>query len=64
MGNVFKERSYKCECGMVTKEYVWDRDLDKTTVNCSKCSNKLTNKDLIKPNTIQVAGIRTPTKNR
>ena len=30
MGNELKKRTYECKCGALTKEYVWDNDLDKT----------------------------------
>ena len=29
MGNVFKQRTYQCKCGALTKEYVWDNELEK-----------------------------------
>jgi hypothetical protein len=48
----------------LTKEYVWDNDLDKTKVECSECSKQLTNKNLVSTNTNWAASIRTPTKNR
>ena len=64
MGNVFKQRTYKCKCGATTKEYVWDNELDKTKVECSDCSNVLSSKDLLKESKNQAASIRTPTKNR
>ena len=64
MGNQFKQRTYQCKCGCLTKEYVWDNELVKTKVKCGDCKKTLTNKDLVKPNTNQVIGIRTPTKNR
>jgi hypothetical protein len=64
MGNVFKQRTYKCKCGATTKEYVWDNELDKTKVQCSECSKMLGSKDLLKENKVDAVGIRTPTKNR
>jgi len=64
MGNQFKQRTYQCKCGGLTKEYVWDNELDKMKVECNDCKKTLTNKDLVKPNTNQIIGIRTPTKNR
>lgn len=62
MGNQFKQRTYQCKCGSLTKEYVWDNELEKTKVKCSDCSKQLTQKDLVKVN--QAVSIRTPTKNR
>ena len=46
----------------LTKEYVWDNELEKTKIKCSDCSKILTNKNLVKVN--QAVSIRTPTKNR
>ena len=37
MKNVLKQRTYECKCGALTKEYVWDNDLDKTKIECSEC---------------------------
>jgi hypothetical protein len=62
MGNQYKQRTYQCKCGVLTKEYVWDNELEKTKVKCSDCSKILTNKNLVKVN--QAVSIRTPTKNR
>ena len=64
MKNTFKQRTYECKCGALTKEYVWDNDLDKTKVECSECSKQLTNKNLVNTTTNWAASIRTPTKNR
>ena len=47
MKNVLKQRTYECKCGALTKEYVWDNDLDKTKIECSECSKQLTNKNLV-----------------
>ena len=62
MKNVLKQRTYECKCGVQTKEYVWDNELEKTKIKCSDCSKILTNKNLVKVN--QSVSIRTPTKNR
>ena len=64
MGNVFKQQTYKCKCGALTKEYVWENELDKTKVKCSDCSKTLGIKELVKVNKNDFIGIRTPTKNR
>lgn len=64
MVNTFKQRTYECKCGTLTKEYVWDNDLDKTKVKCTNCNKSLGNKELLKQTTKHVVGIRTPTKNR
>jgi hypothetical protein len=62
MGNQYKQRTYQCKCGALTKEYVWDNELENAKIKCSDCSKILTNKNLVKVN--QAVSIRTPTKNR
>jgi len=64
MGNVFKPHTYKCKCGVLTKEYGWENELQKTKVKCSDCSKTLTIENLVKVNKNGLVGIRTPTKNR
>lgn len=64
MQNVFKQRTYECECGKVTKEYVWEKELDTKKVKCEYCPKLLTHKNLVKVTTNPAASIRTPTKNR
>ena len=64
MKNTFKQRTYECKCGALTKEYVWDKDLDKTKIKCVDCSKTLTNKNLVGVTKTWAASIRTPTKNR
>jgi hypothetical protein len=62
MGNQYKQRTYQCKCGALTKEYVWDNELENAKIKCSDCSKIITNKNLVKVN--QAVSIRTPTKNR
>ncbi len=64
MGNVFKQHTYKCKCGAITKEYVWEKELEKTKVKCSDCNKTLKIDNLVKVNKDSLIGIRTPTKNR
>jgi hypothetical protein len=64
MGNVFKQRAFECKCGAVIKEYVWENDLENTKVKCNQCSEVLSSKNLLSIGKVQVASIRTPTKNR
>ena len=64
MKNTFKQRTYECKCGALTKEYIWDNDLDKTKIKCSECSKVLTSKNLLLVGKTQAVSIRTPTKNR
>ena len=64
MKNVLKQRTYECKCGALTKEYLWDNDLDKINIKCSDCSKLLTKNNLVTQTTPDVVSIRTPTKNR
>jgi hypothetical protein len=64
MKNTFKQHTYTCKCGALTKEYVWDSELPKTKVKCTECSKVLSSKDLLKVGKTQAVSIRTPTKNR
>jgi len=62
MKNTYKQHTYQCKCGALTKEYIWEKELDKTKIKCSDCSKVLTIKNLVKVN--EAVSIRTPTKNR
>ncbi len=64
MGNQYKQRTYQCKCGALTKEYVWDNELDKIKIKCNDCSKLLNHSNLVKVNKDSLIGIRTPTKNR
>ncbi len=64
MKNTYKQRTYECKCGALTKEFLWDNELDNTKIKCADCSKVLTIKNLVVPNINQAASIRTPTKNR
>jgi hypothetical protein len=64
MKNTLKQRIYECKCGALTKEYLWDNDLNNTKVKCSDCSKLLTKKNLVTQTTTDAVSIRTPTKNR
>jgi hypothetical protein len=64
MKNTCKQRTYKCKCGALTKEYLWDNDLDNTKIKCTDCSKLLNKNNLVKQTTTDAVSIRTPTKNR
>jgi hypothetical protein len=64
MKNTFKQHTYICKCGALTKEFLWDNELDKTKVKCSDCSKVLTKKNLVTKTANEAVSIRTPTKNR
>ena len=48
MGNVFKQRTYQCKCGALTKEYVWDNELEKMWDKISYIKPKEFNKVKVK----------------
>jgi hypothetical protein len=64
MKNILKQRTYECKCGTLTKEYVWENELDETKVKCTDCSKELSSKNLLNQIKPQAVSIRTPTKNR
>jgi len=64
MKDTFCKRKYKCKCGCIMENYVWESKLPKHEVKCYQCAKSLGFKDLNKKETPQTASIRTPTKNR
>jgi len=64
MKDTFAKREYKCKCGVITEDYVWQSLLEVTKVNCFKCGKELNFKNLKTKEVPQAVSIRTPTKNR
>ena len=64
MKDTYGKRTYKCKCGRLTEDYVWQSELIKHKLNCFKCGKELNIDNLKAAGAIQVASIRTPTKNR
>lgn len=64
MKDTYAKREYKCKCGRLTEDYVWQSELAKHKVNCFQCGKELTIDNLKAAAAVQVASIRTPTKNR
>ena len=64
MKGTYGKRIYTCKCGRLTEDYVWQSELAKHKVNCFKCGKELTIDNLKAAAAVQVASIRTPTKNR
>jgi hypothetical protein len=64
MKDTYGKREYKCKCGRITTDYVWESQLPKNEVKCFQCVKSLGFKDLNKKEVPQTASIRTPTKNR
>lgn len=64
MKDTFGKKVYKCFCGTVAEEFVWDSEIKKYKFNCAKCSKELGYEQLDVKKKTEAAAIRTPTKNR
>jgi hypothetical protein len=64
MKDTYAKRTYTCNCGRLTEDYVWESQLAAHKVNCFKCGKELTSVQLSIKKTGQIISIRTPTKNR
>lgn len=64
MRDTIGKRQYKCKCGCIMEDYVWNSELSKHSLACFKCGTKLGVDNLKKKEAAQSAAIRTPTKNR
>lgn len=62
MKDTYAKREYKCKCGRITTDYVWESLLENHQTNCFRCGKELTIKNLVVK--VQVHSIRTDTKNR
>lgn len=62
MRDTYAKREYKCKCGIVTTDYVWQSLLEFHKINCSKCGKELGIKNIAEK--VQLPSIRTDTKNR
>jgi hypothetical protein len=64
MKDTIGKRSYKCKCGSLEEEYVWQSELNKYKFKCTKCKKTIGIESLKVNKVPQTASIRTPTKNR
>lgn len=64
MKDKYGKRIYKCKCGNVQEEYVWQNELVLGKFKCKSCSGVLNYNNLQKNEVNKSAAIRTPTKNR
>ena len=64
MKDTYAKREYKCKCGRITEDYVWQSLLEFHKVQCFKCDKSLGLESLNVKEVPQTASIRTPTKNR
>jgi hypothetical protein len=63
MKDTFCKREYKCKCGIIIEDYVWQSSIMEHTIKC-KCKKQIGYNNLIVNKVIQTPSIRTPTKNR
>jgi hypothetical protein len=63
MKDTFCKREYKCKCGIIIEDYVWESSIKEHTIKC-KCNKEIGYNNLIINNVVKSASIRTPTKNR
>jgi hypothetical protein len=63
MKDTFCKREYKCKCGIIIEDYVWQSSIKEHTIKC-KCNKEIGYNNLIINNVVKSASIRTPTKNR
>jgi hypothetical protein len=64
MRNTFGKRTYKCKCGSIQEDYVWQTELNKHKFKCSQCNKSIGFEQLNKVEKVQLPSIRTDTKNR
>ena len=64
MKDTICKREYQCQCKRITTDYVWESQLPKNEVTCFQCGKILGVKNLKVKEIVQMASIRTPTKNR
>ena len=64
MKDTYGKRTYKCNCGTLAEEFVWDSEIKKYKFSCTKCAKELGFEQLNVTKAAQSAAIRTPTKNR
>ncbi len=64
MKDTFSKKVYKCFCGAIAEEFVWDSQLKEHEFECPSCSHGIAYPQLDVKKKVESAAIRTPTKNR
>jgi len=64
MKNTYGKRTYKCKCGSIEEQFIWQSELDKHKFKCSHCKKSVGIEQLNKVEKVQLPSIRTDTKNR
>jgi transcription initiation factor IIE alpha subunit len=64
MKNTLSKRIYTCKCKSTVEGYAWENELTTIQFKCNKCGDMVGFEQLKKKVIVQMASIRTPTKNR
>lgn len=64
MKDTYGKRDYKCKCGTLNEEFVWNSQIREKEIECTKCGMILGFNDIKIDKLVTFTSIRTPTKNR
>lgn len=64
MKDTFGKKQYKCKCGVVQEEFVWNSEIRDVQFKCAKCDKSLGFNNIKVDSVVSFTSIRTPTKNR
>ena len=64
MKDTYGKRTYKCKCGTLAEEFVWDSEIREKEFECGKCGKSLGFNNIKVDKVVSIISIRTPTKNR
>ena len=64
MKDTYCKKIYKCKCGTLNEEFVWNSQIREIQVECKKCGNWLGFDNIKVDKVVHITSIRTPTKNR
>lgn len=63
MKDTYCKRTYICKCGLTNEDFVWESELKTYKFSCS-CGKKIGYEQIKTKPVVEMAAIRTPTKNR
>ena len=64
MKDTYCKRTYICKCKAITEDFAWESELNTTQFMCVKCGQWVGHEHLKTKPVVEMAAIRTPTKNR
>lgn len=64
MKDTYCKRTYICKCKSVVEDFAWESDLKATQIVCPKCGTWMGHEQIKTKPIVEMAAIRTPTKNR